>query len=147
MCLIAVGCTHHRSVAKIARQRVVEDMATPLSPRQLGYGIHGGVEAAVHASKRYLLLQDLPSGHVLLKLDFRNAFNSIRWDKMLEAVQDLALDIYHLVHSACSTPSSLCWGDKTIQSEVGMSSETHWSLFFFVSPSTVTVSSFSPHCT
>ena len=59
-------------------------MAELLSPRQLGYGVHGGVEAAVHASRKYL--QNLPSEHTMLKLDFRNAFNSVRRDKVLAAV-------------------------------------------------------------
>ena len=62
---IAVGCTLRRLVAKIAGQLVVDEMAELLSPRQLGYGVRGGAEAAVHACRKYL--QDLPSGHVLLK--------------------------------------------------------------------------------
>ena len=59
---------------------------------------------------------NLPSRHALLKLDFKNAFNFIRRDKMLEAVQELAPDIYPLVHSAYSSSSSLHWGDNIIQS-------------------------------
>ena len=65
---IAVGCTLRRLVAKIAGQMVVDDMADLLSPRQLGYGVKGGAEAAVHATRRYLT--NLPSGHALLKFDF-----------------------------------------------------------------------------
>ena len=72
---IAVGCSFRRLIAKIAGQLVIEDMATLLSPRQLGYGVRGGAEVAVHAARKYL--QSLPGGHVLLKLDFQNAFNSI----------------------------------------------------------------------
>ena len=72
----------------------------------------------MHAGRKYL--QDLPSGHVLLKLDFKNAFNSIRHDKMLEAVRDLAPDIYPLVNSAYSAPSSLLWGESTILSAEGV---------------------------
>ena len=115
---IAVGCTLRRLVAKIAGQMVVDDMADLLSPRQLGYGVKGGAEAAVHATRRYLT--NLPSGHALLKFDFKNAFNSVRRDRMLEAVQDLAQDIYPLVHSAYSAPSSLRWGGKIIQSAEGV---------------------------
>ena len=115
---IAVGCSLRRLVAKIAGQMVVEDMAALLSPKQLGYGDRGGAEAAVHAARRYL--QNLPSGHALLKLDFRNAFNSVRRDKMLEAVRVLAPEIYPLVHSAYASSSSLLWGDKTINSAEGV---------------------------
>ena len=115
---IAVGCTLRRLVAKIAGLSVVDSMAELLSPRQLGYGVRGGAEAAVHAARYFL--QNLSSGEVLLKLDFRNAFNSIRRDRMLEAVRDLAPDIYPLVHSAYSAPSSLAWGEHSIQSSEGV---------------------------
>ena len=48
---IAVGCTLRRLVAKIAGFRVLENMATLLASRQLGYGIRGGAEATVHAAR------------------------------------------------------------------------------------------------
>lgn len=48
---IAVGCTLHHVVAKIAGHSVMEEMADLLSPRQLGYGIQGGTEAAVHVAR------------------------------------------------------------------------------------------------
>ena len=54
--------------------------------------------AAVHATRRFVM--DMEDDHAFLKLDFRNAFNSIRRDKVLEAVQDLCPDIYPLVHSS-----------------------------------------------
>ena len=44
--------------------------------------MHGGVEAAVHVARKYL--QNLPSEHAMFKQDFRNAFNSVRRDKVLE---------------------------------------------------------------
>ena len=72
--------------------------------------MRGGVETAVHATRKYL--QNIPSEHAMLKLDFRNAFNSVRRDKVLVAVRDLAPDVHPLVHSSFSTTSSLLWGDK-----------------------------------
>ena len=44
-----------RSVAKIAGNVVVSDMASLLAPQQLGYGIRGSAEAAVRAAK-YIVL-------------------------------------------------------------------------------------------
>ena len=55
-----------------------------LSPIQLGVGVKGGCEAAVHATRRFLL--SMPDSSVVAKLDFTNAFNSIRRDSMLETV-------------------------------------------------------------
>ena len=65
------------------------DEATDLlAPRQLGYG---GAEAAVHAARIHL--GQLQDDHALVKLDFRNAFNSVHRDKMLEAVEGLVPSI------------------------------------------------------
>ena len=44
---------------------------------------------------------------MLLKIDFKNAFNSIRRDKILEAVHDLAPNIYPFTHLAYEEPSHL----------------------------------------
>ena len=65
-----------------------DEMAALFFPRQLGYGIANGAEAAVHAARLYLNKAD--HNTVMVKLDFKNAFNSIRRDKMLEAVQEFA---------------------------------------------------------
>ena len=70
-------------MAKVVSSFVVDDMADLLSPRQLGYGVRGGAEAAVHAARCFL--SSMPSDHAMVKLDFKTAFNSIRRDKMLEA--------------------------------------------------------------
>ena len=56
-----------------------------LAPRQLGFGVSRGVQAAVHAAQ--IFLQDLQSDQVMMKVDFRNAFNSFRRDNMLLAVK------------------------------------------------------------
>ena len=115
---IAVGCTLRRLAAKVASGKVMVEMVTLLSPRQLGYGVSKGAEAAVHAARFYL--RNIGSNKVLLKLDFTNAFNSIRRDKMLEAVQRLAPSSYPFVHAVYSSPSSLFWSDKIIQSSEGV---------------------------
>jgi len=55
-----------------------------LQPLQLGDGVKGGIEAAVHAARR--LVQDLPTDHAVVKLDFLNAFNCVKRDVILDAV-------------------------------------------------------------
>ena len=115
---IAVGCTLRRLAAKVAGMKVVDQMATLLAPRQLGYGVRNGVEAAVHAARMYLSNPD-PS-IAFLKLDFQNAFNSLRRDKMLQAIQELAPVLTAFAHSAYSLPSTLFWGDKILQSAEGV---------------------------
>ena len=114
---IAVGCTLHRLAPKVASLKVRDEMAALLAPHQLGYGVRGGAEAAVHAARLYV--RDLKQC-CILKLDFKNAFNTLRRDKMLQAVQTFIPVLLPFVHSSYSAPSSLCWGDKIIQSMEGV---------------------------
>ena len=103
---IAVGCTLRRAFGAL------------LAPRQLGYGTPHGAEAAVHAAR--LFLDNLQPNEVILKLDFKNAFNTIRRDKMLKAVRSLAPDLAPFVYSAYSEPSILFWGEQTLLSREGV---------------------------
>ena len=111
---IAVG----RTLRRLAGCKVIEEMGELLSPRQLGYGVRGGAEAAIHAARLYL--QDLDLDKAILKLDFKNAFNSIHRDKVLAAVLDHAQSLYPSLHSVYSSPSSLFWGDRTLEYAEGV---------------------------
>ena len=115
---IAVGCTLRRLVAKIAGRKVSGEMSELLAPRQLGFGVRGGAEAAVHAARRFL--QDMPSDHAVVKLDFANAFNSVRRDCVLSAVQSMCPALYSFVYSAYAASSNLLWGDRTVTSAEGV---------------------------
>ena len=131
---IAVGGTLRRLVAKVATGKVKAEMSELLAPGQLGFGVSGGAGAAVHAKRLYLNCLD--QNVVLLKLDFKNAFNCIRREKMLEATRSLAPDLYPLVHSAYSSPSALFWGDKVIQSSEGVQQGDPLAPSSFASPFT-----------
>jgi hypothetical protein len=63
----------------------MEKMAATVMPVQLGFGVPRATEAAVNAARRYVI--DLKSGKGLLKLDFSNAFNTIRRVTMFESVR------------------------------------------------------------
>ena len=73
---IVVGCTLCQLVAKTASMAGIHRMGPLLSPLQLGYGTPLGAEAATHSDRLYL--KDLPPEYVLIKLNFRNAFNIVR---------------------------------------------------------------------
>ena len=87
-------------------------------PYQLGFGIPGEVEAAVHATRMYL--HNLPSNKALIKVDFENTFNSVRRDKMFCAVKRFILALLPYVHSAYSTESALLWDKVEITSAEGI---------------------------
>ncbi len=133
---IAVGCTLRRLVAKVAGFSVADDKAALLAPHLLGYGVRGGAEAAVHAARKFL--SNLDPEHAIVKLDFSNAFNSIRRDSMLEAIRSHAPSIYPLVHTAYSALLVLRWGDRTISSAEGVQQGDLLALSFSVSLSTAT---------
>ena len=74
----------------------VSQLADYFSPIQLGVGIPGGCEAAVHATRRYI--DAMPDGFVVAKIDFTNAFNSLHRDRMLHSVAERVPRIYRFYH-------------------------------------------------
>ena len=109
---IAIGCALQRVVSKCAHTMVRDEMQLLLSPSKLGFGVPHGIEAAVHAGRAYL--STMVAGNAMLKLDFQNAFNTLRRDKMLEAVLDKALSVFPLAHCAYSTHSFLYCGQRDV---------------------------------
>ena len=94
-------------------------MRASLAPLQLGqHGTPCGAEAAAHAAR--LHLNNAQADQLLLKLDFKNAFNCLRRDKMLDAVSQSIPDLYPFVHLAYERPSSLFCGDSVVPSEEGI---------------------------
>ena len=114
---IAVGYTWRRLAAKCANTYAVNKLSAQLAPIQLGVGVPGGAEAAVHATRRYVM--SMPNENVLVKLDFSNAFNSLRRDCMLEAVAKDIPEIYRFAHASYSCSSVLKFGAHSIISEEG----------------------------
>ncbi|PGH37799.1 MAG: hypothetical protein CRN43_19015, partial [Candidatus Nephrothrix sp. EaCA] len=84
---------------------------------QLGIAVPGGCEAAVHATRRFI--RSMRPDQVLVKLDFTNAFNSLRRDIMLSAVYKTIPEIYPFALQAYSAPSVLRFGHLLLTSEMG----------------------------
>ena len=116
-------------VAKCAGSRFLHSIGSSMAPLQLGCGIPQGCKAAVHAAQMYI--QDLPSSHVLLKLDFQNAFNTLRQDCMLNVVRESAQELYHFIHSAYEKPSNLFCGGQVIHSSEGIQQGDPLGCFLF----------------
>ena len=72
---IAIGLTLRRLASKIVNRWATDRLSSKLAPRQLGVGVRGGAEAIVHAARAFV--ESSSPFHALVKLDFRNAFNSI----------------------------------------------------------------------
>ena len=114
---IAVGFTLRRLCSKCANAFAISELLQYFGSRQLGAGIKGGCEAAVHSARRFL--KALPENWVMAKLDFSNAFNCVRRDAMLNAVFEHIPGIYNYCHLAYNLSSFLWFGEDTIMSEEG----------------------------
>src|SRR6218665_1603855 len=61
----------------------------------------------------------MPEDSVLVKLDFTNAFNTLRRDSLLDAVAREIPELYRFAHAAYSNRPLLRYGSKIITSEEG----------------------------
>ena len=117
---ITVGYVIRRIVAKCANQSIINRGSLGLLPRQLGVGVKGGIEAAVHTTRRFFESIQEDETKIVVKLDFKNAFNSIRRDKMLSIVAKSAPCIYAFCKNVYSIHTSLKFHDTEILSATGV---------------------------
>ena len=68
-----------------------------ITANQVGVGVSGGCEAAVYAIRR--LVEQMPDDHVLVKLDFFNAFNTVGRDTILNSIANKTQELYRFVHA------------------------------------------------
>ena len=84
-----------RLAVKCANSHVITARGNELKPIQVGVGVSGGAEAAVHAIRRFV--ETLEADNVLMKLDFANDFNTIRHDTILERTAENTPELYKFV--------------------------------------------------
>ena len=114
---IVIGFTLRRLASKVANSYGLARLSNSFSPRQLGVGIAGGCEAAIHATRRYLM--SMEEEKVLVKIDFENAFNSLHRGDMLQAAQHNLPELYPYIYASYAASSCLFYGQDTIHSNEG----------------------------
>lgn len=114
---IAVGNTLRRLAAKIQGIRIKPELSEKLNPIQLGFGTPGEAEAAVHATRKFLEAQ---SPKILVKLDFKNAFNTINRNLVLHSVKEELPLALNYVKQCYEKPYFLVFNDEIILSENGV---------------------------
>ena len=92
---IAIGYTLRRLAAKCVNSHVITARGNELKPIQVGVGVSGGVKAGFHAVRRFV--ETLEDDNVLVKLDFANAFKTIRRDSILERTAENTPELYKFV--------------------------------------------------
>ena len=114
---IAVGLTWRRLISKIICKASIPELYNHFYPNQMGVGIKQGIEIAAHAGR---LFANKTTPSVLLKLDFRNAFNEIRRDVILKQTKELLPNYYNYIHQCYSKDSTLFFGQENILSRCGV---------------------------
>lgn len=115
---IAIGITFRRLTAKLACRSIRGPIGDYLRPHQLGFATRGGCEAIIHGT-RVFLNKNCNSTKVCLKIDFRNALNSIDRDQMLNSIKLKTPKLYPFLYKCYSSDSFLTFGDEIILSRVG----------------------------
>ena len=115
---IAVGCLYRRLATKVGLRPLTNKLGAELAPIQLGFGSRNGCEAAVHATRFFL--ETMPIDFIIVKIDMRNAFNSVRRDHVLNVVGSRAPSLLPLLHQAYSRPTPLYFRGTEISSCTGV---------------------------
>ncbi|KAL3613036.1 hypothetical protein CASFOL_043125 [Castilleja foliolosa] len=115
---IAIGSVFRRLTAKLGCRAVKEEMAAYLQPHQLGFGTKQGCEAAIHATRSFVM-DPANVNSLVVKLDLRNAFNSLERDSLLSAAKDKVPSLYPFLYQLYGSPSNLFYDEAQISSQVG----------------------------
>ena len=118
---IAVGEVLRCLTAKCLARASNREANCILAPLQVGVGVPGGTEAAIHAlrnTQKNVSTQD--SDKWVLLLDFANAFNSIDREIMQSEVQSRLPGLSAWFQFCYSNPSSLLFGTHTLDSCCGL---------------------------
>lgn len=110
------GKVYRRLAAKICCKKNMEKLKQYFQPVQLGFGSRGGCEAAVHALRTFVHEQ---GGDVVLKVDIKNAFNSVDRATLLTQIKNKILDCYPYLWQCYSQNSKLVYKNNLIFSQVG----------------------------
>jgi hypothetical protein len=115
---IAIGNCLRRLTSKLACFQSRNIVNSYLSPHQLGVATKLGCEAAIHTTRTFVN-NDQNRGKVILKLDFKNTFNSVERDCILKEVQCHTPLLYPYLYQCYRNPSTLFFGNHLISSSVG----------------------------
>ncbi|KAI5728591.1 hypothetical protein M8J77_018338 [Diaphorina citri] len=115
---IAIGSCLRRLVAKIACNFERDVISDYLQPHQFGFGAKQGLEAVIHAVRTFVT-HHKQSNFILVKIDYKNAFNSVERDSILNQVKLKTPEIFPFLLQSYQKPSLLFYGNKTLHSQVG----------------------------
>jgi hypothetical protein len=112
---LAVGETLRRLTSKLGVS-IVKDRAAmyfgpqddPYVPVQLGVGVRGGAEIAVHLARSVVEAHSGDDSFALRAFDFTNAYNEVSGQKILDIVKEKYPELYLYVKMCYAKTSHLC---------------------------------------
>lgn len=105
-----------RLVSKIYCKHLLPHLSSKFQPIQLGFWTRGGCEIAVHATRTFL---ESNGWEVLLKVDLKNAFNSVDRGALLSQVKQHTPSIFPFLWQCYGRRSILVYREHHLSSSVG----------------------------
>ena len=117
---IAIGEVLRRLTSKSLMQLVQKDAQAHFWPAQAGVAVKAGVEAAVHTLRAWVHRHASATDQVVVKLDFCNAFNTVKREAVLQQARDHFPALARWATWCYSTESRLQFGDFVLGSSTGV---------------------------
>lgn len=117
---IAVGELLRRLAGKCLMSLVRSEAGSFFWPAQVGVGVSGGAEKAVHALRAWTARHSAASSKALVKLDFTNAFNCVNREVALRAVATHFPALARFATWCYQQPTRLQFGALGLDSQTGV---------------------------
>jgi len=117
---VAVGECLRRLVGKTLIRSLQGDARRALWPLQAGVGVPLGVECGAHVVRQWVSRNAGAPTKVLLKIDFKNAFNNLDRLAFLRQTRERLPGASRWAEWCYGSSSNLYFGDSIIPSEVGV---------------------------
>ena len=117
---IAIGEVLRRLTGKCLMHLVQADARAHLWPAQAGVAVKAGAEAAVHTLRSWMGRNAGATDRIVVKLDFRNAFNTVSRETVLKQARDHFPALARWVTWCYGSESRLQFGDFALGSSTGV---------------------------
>ncbi|KAL0221782.1 hypothetical protein RCL1_001636 [Eukaryota sp. TZLM3-RCL] len=142
---IDVGDCLFRILSLLIFKRIANEARSPLMPFQFGIGTIDGASVASLTSKMFLLSNP---NHFILKLDFKNAFNSVRRSAIFDALFNFFPHLVPFFYRFYGSSASIAFNEHTLFSTSGVGQGDPLGPFLFcltIHPVLVTLQSLFPN--
>ena len=116
---ICIGSVWRRLASKVVCSILQPKFLEFLAPTQIGVAVKSGAEILIHEVDLLYRTFKKTKDFVVLKIDWKNAFNSVDRQLFLDAVHKHFPEIYNFISAMYSVKGRLKFGDNFLLSEEG----------------------------